>query len=329
MIDLAVVIVSWNTRDLVVQAIRSLLEDVSTSGLAVQVWLVDNASTDGTVEAVQTAFPGVKVIASRENLGFVRGNNAALRAIGFDSADGTVPPADLPRAVYLLNPDTITTSGATRTLYNALMDNPKIGLVGAHLSYEDGSFQHGAFAFPGLRQIWVEFFPTPGRLIEGRFNGRYPRALYDHGQPFPVDFVLGATMMLKREIIEKTGLFDESFFMYCEEIDWAWRIHKAGWGVSCVPAAHVVHLAGKSTGQVRALSVERLWTSRLHLYEKHQPRWKVWAARRLIAWGMQRKLRALGVMTPENQPLAEAYQRVRGLALGKTALMTTGEKQPV
>jgi len=315
MLDLAVIIVSWKVRDLVVNAIRTLLDDVQSSGLTAQVWLVDSASNDGTVEAVSAAFPDVRIIASQENLGFVRGNNAALRAIGFGGG-----AADLPNAVYLLNPDTITTPGATRALYDALMRDPQLGLVGARLSYEDGSFQHGAFAFPGLRQLWVEFFPTPGRLIEGRFNGRYPHHLYEQNNPFPVDFVLGATMMLRREVVERTGMFDEGFFMYCEEIDWAWRIHRAGFAVKCVPSAHVVHLAGKSTAQIRPQSVLYLWTSRLRLYEKHQPAWKNWLARRLIAVGIRRKRRALEPLTVETAPLAEAFDQLERLATQKERL---------
>jgi N-acetylglucosaminyl-diphospho-decaprenol L-rhamnosyltransferase len=302
MLDLSVVIVTWNVRALVLDALSSLYADLATSGLSHEVWVVDCASSDGTAAAVAEAFPQVRLIASRENLGFGRGNNTALKQIGFGDSQ------TLPKAVYLLNPDTITQPGATRALYDALFAAPKIGLVGAQLAYEDGSFQHGAFGFPGLRQLWVEFFPTPGRFIEGRFNGRYPRALYDAGQPFPVDFVLGATMMLRREVIQQTGMFDESFFMYCEEIDWAWRIHKAGWLVQSVPAARVTHLAGKSTGQARPQSIINLWTSRLHLYDKHHPRWKAWAARRLIALGMARKLRR------ETDPaLRAAYQRVQEL----------------
>ncbi len=312
MLDLAVIIVSWKVRDLVVQAIRTLLDDLKTSGLTAEVWLVDSASNDGTVEAVSAAFPDVKIIASSENLGFVRGNNAALRAIGFGSESTA-----LPKAVYLLNPDTITTPGATRALYDALLREPQVGLVGARLSYEDGSFQHGAFGFPGLRQLWVEFFPMPGRLIEGRFNGRYPRRLYAQSEPFPVDFVLGATMMLRCEAVERTGMFDEGFFMYCEEIDWAWRIHRAGFRVMSVPSAHVIHLAGKSTGQMRPQSALHLWTSRLRLYKKHQPAWKNWLARRLIAAGIRRKRRALEPLTAETAPLAEAYDQIARLAAQK------------
>ncbi len=304
MTDLAVVVVTWNVRDLVLDALASLYADLENSGLAAEVHVVDSASSDGTVAAIAAAFPQVKLHVSETNLGFGAANNVAIRAV--------MSQPDPPRAVYLLNPDTITQPGATRSLYDALLASPRAGLVGARLSYGDGSFQHSAFQFPDLRQIWVEFFPTPGRFIEGRFNGRYPRALYERGDPFPVDFVLGATMMLRREVIEATGMFDEGFFMYCEEIDWAWRIRKAGWDVLCVPSAHVVHLGGQSTGQVRPQSVINLWTSRLRLYRKHTSALNVLAARLLIALGMGLKARS----TPDASE-REAYRHVQQMALGR------------
>ncbi|MDX2140121.1 MAG: glycosyltransferase family 2 protein [Chloroflexota bacterium] len=306
MADLAVVIVTWNVRDLALQAVRSLLADVEAHGPSTQVIVVDCASSDGTAQAIAQAFPQVQVIVSHDNLGFGRGNNLGICAAGV--CDET--RADKPKAVYLLNPDTITQPGATRALYDALMRDETVGLVGARLAYGDGSFQHSAFGFPGLRQLWVEFFPTPGRLIEGSFNGRYPRRLYQQPQPFPVDCVLGATMMLRREVIEQTGMFDEQFFMYCEEIDWAWRIRKAGWQVMCAPSAHVTHLGGQSTGQVRPQSVINLWTSRLQLFRKHYPVWKFALACRMITAGMQRKLRE-PTLTPE---VASAYETIARMA---------------
>lgn len=314
MVDLAVVIVTWNVRQLALDALRSLYADLETSSLDVQVWVVDNASSDGTPDAVAKQFPQVKLIASDQNLGFAAGNNAALNAMGF----GQAAPDALPRAVYLLNCDTLTHPGATRQLYDALMASSSVGLVGARLQYADGSFQHSSFRFPGLRQLWVEFFPTPGRLIESGFNGRYPRARYTQGEPFPVDFMLGATMMLKREVIQQTGGFDEQFFMYCEEIDWAWRIHKAGWQVWCVPAALVTHLGGQSTMQVRARSVVDLWRSRLRLFRKHYPAWKFWMARQVIALGMGRKIaltqQADGLTSADREALTAAYATVREMA---------------
>jgi len=308
MSDLAVIIVTWNVRELAIGALRSLFADLDANGPDADVYVIDSASSDGTAAVIAEAFPQVKLTASAENLGFGRANNLALRQIGF----GENTNRSLPKAVYLLNPDTITHPGATRKLYDTLLADSNLGLVGARLEYEDGSFQHGAFHFPGLRQLWVEFFPTPGRLYDSEFNGRYPRALYDAGKPFSVDFTLGATMLLRSEVIEQTGMFDENFFMYCEEIDWAWRIHKAGWDVRSVPAALVTHLSGQSTAQVRPQSVVNLWTSRLRLYRKHHPAWKAAVARLMIAAGMWLKAREA-----DNDALREAYRTIQSKALGQ------------
>lgn len=309
--DLAVIIVTWNVRDLVLDALNSLYRDLADSALEAEVIVVDSASSDGTVEAVRERFPATTVIASNDNLGFGRANNVGLAHAGFG---GSRAMTDLPRAVYLLNPDTITQPGATRALYDALMAHERVGLVGAQLSFGDGSFQHGAFSFPGLRQLWAEFFPTPGRWLEGRFNGRYPRQLYAARQPFPVDFTLGATMMLRREVIEQTHGFDTDFFMYCEEIDWAWRVRNAGWDVLCVPAAHVIHLGGQSTGQVRPRSTINLWESRLRLFAKHYPSWKNHLARWMVRLGMKRKIAAARhdptLNDADRDAMIQAYQTI-------------------
>jgi GT2 family glycosyltransferase len=163
-------------------------------------------------------------------------------------------------------------------------------VVGAQLVYGDGSFQHGAFRFPGLGQLIVDLFPVPGRLYESSFNGRYPCAMYEKGEPFPVDHTLGATMMIRREAILQTGIFDEQYFMYCEEIDWSIRIRRAGWEIYSVPAAHVTHLAGQSTGQNHPHSQINLWRSRLRLYKKHDSPLKFQIARGLIRLGMRRQI---------------------------------------
>jgi N-acetylglucosaminyl-diphospho-decaprenol L-rhamnosyltransferase len=318
-LDLGIVIVTWNIKDFVLQALQSLVNDLESSNLTSHIVVVDNASHDGTPEAIRETFPQVLVIDSGGNLGFGRANNIGIRAFGF----GTDIAADmLPRAVYLLNPDTITQSGATRALYEGLFSDSDIGLAGAHLLNEDGSFQHGAFGFPGLRQLWAEFFPTPGRFLEGRFNGRYPRAWYEGTALFEVDFTLGATMMMRREVVQQTKGFDESFFMYAEEVDWGWRIHNAGWRAVCVPMAKVVHLVGQSTGQVKPRSTMNLWESRMRLFCKYYPRWKERLARLMIRIGIGHKYNALQhdsmLSTADRTAMQEAYQRV--LEMAKTGV---------
>lgn len=285
--DLAVVLVTWNVRDLVQDALRTLLADIEQSGLQTEVWVVDNASADGTAAAIGAAFPQVRLIASPDNLGFAGGNNLALRTMGFD---GHTPLEDLPRAVFLLNPDTLVQPGALRALYDALFAAPDVGLVGARLAYGDGSFQHSAFHFPGVWQTMFDLLPMPGRLYESRLNGRYPRALYEGGVPFEVDHMLGATMLLRREVIAQTGMFDPQFFMYCEEIDWSMRIRQTGWRILCVPAARITHLEGRSTSQVRPTSFLNLWRSRFQLYRKHYAPLRVGLIRTVVRIGMRRKI---------------------------------------
>jgi GT2 family glycosyltransferase len=306
--DVGAAVVSWNTRALTLAAIGTLLSDARASGLALRVVVVDNASADGSADAVRAAFPDVELIASVENLGFVRANNLALERLGFRTRGGPAAP-DAPRAVYLLHPDTETPAGATRTLFDALMARAEVGMAGPALRYGDGGFQHAAFAFPGLRQLWAEFFPIPGRWREGRFNGRYPRAAYAGCQPFAVDFVLGAAMMVRREAVERVGGLDEAFFMYCEEIDWAWRMRRAGFSALCVPAAVVVHHGGQSSGQVRPETLRRLWSSRLLLYGRHYPAWKRALARGLVRIGLRRQRgRALAAAAGADRvALAAAY----------------------
>ena len=313
------IIVSWNTRDLTLAALRTLLADLAAHGPAAQVWVVDNASSDGTAAAIRAQYPEVQVIASEENLGFAGGNNLALRTLGF-AGETPVESGALPRAVFLLNSDTLTHGGATRALYDALFSAPDIGLVGARLTYEDGAFQHSAFRFPGVIQTFIDLFPVPGRLYESAFNGRYARRLYDGEKPFAVDHMLGATMMLRREVIQQVGLFDEQFFMYCEEIDWSMRIRRAGWAILCVPTAHITHLEGQSTSQVRPASVKNLWTSRFQLYEKHYAPWRVALIRRIVRAGMRRKIReaekdgARGALPAEQRDaLIAAYRAVMAL----------------
>lgn len=263
--SLAVIIVSYNVRDLLRACLRATYDSLAASPeLQAEVMVVDNASTDASAEMVAAEFPQARLTVSSKNLGFAGGNNLALRALGF--ADGRDARPDF---VLLLNPDAEPQGEALARMVDFLKRNPHAGGVGPRLSYPDGRFQHSAFAFPGLTQLWFDFFkPRPRRLLESRWNGRYPLSLYDADEPFPVDFVLGAALMTRRETIDAVGLMDEGYFMYAEEVDWCWRMQRAGWPFYCAPAAHVIHHGGASAGQFRARSFVNLWRSRKRLYER-------------------------------------------------------------
>jgi N-acetylglucosaminyl-diphospho-decaprenol L-rhamnosyltransferase len=292
-----VVIVSFAVRDLLRACLRTTYASLAASPeLESVVWVVDNASGDGSVEMVASEFPQAKLIARPDNLGFAGGNNLALANLGFGAAPGgsgaTQVGAERPDLVLLLNPDAEPVGDGIGRMAHFLLEHPKAGGAGAQLQYPDGRFQHGAFAFPGLLQLWFDLFPPrPARLLESRLNGRYPRSLYDVGTPFPVDFGLGAALMVRREAIEAAGLLDEGYFMYAEEVDWCWRIQRAGWRFYCVPAARVIHHGGASARQFRSQSVLNLWRSRRRLYTRFYGPVRRFLAGQIVRLGMTAEAR--------------------------------------
>jgi GT2 family glycosyltransferase len=294
MIDLAIIIVNWNVKELLKNCLVSTLADIAASNLSAEIWVVDNASSDGSVEMLRRHFPQVHLIAGQKNSGFAGGNNAALKAIGFAdpqqfNSSSPQNEADLPEIVLLLNPDTEIHPGALQVLLDFFRHTPQAGLAGARLVYGDGSFQHSAFAFPGLWQLAIELLPLPGRLVESRLNGRYPRSLYEGQHPFRIGHPLGAALCARREAIQQVGLLDERYHMYVEEIDWSKRIVSAGWQAYCVPQATVTHFGGQSTGQIQTRMILNLWTSRYQFYTKHCGRLKTRLATQIVGTGMRRK----------------------------------------
>jgi GT2 family glycosyltransferase len=272
------------------------------------------------------------LLASHENLGYTAGNNVALQALGFAPRGDEARPlsdypwaaelsrsAGQPRHVWLLNPDTVVQGDAPAQLVRFLDETPVAGACGAQLSFPDGSFQHGAFRFPGLAQLGLDFFPPPGRLnqpvLDSRLNGRYSDRLVAAGEPFPVDFVLGATLMVRGETMRQVGLLDEGYFMYCEEMDWQRRARQAGWRAVCVPAARVVHVAGASSSQFRSRSFTALWQSRLRYYQRYHGPLFNRAAAGLIRAGVRAEARRARRSAP-----ADLDQRLAAFAAVEEAM---------
>lgn len=283
-LELGVVIVSYNTRDLLAECLSALASgiahDLAASSFqeVAEVWVVDNASQDGSADMVRESYPWVQLIGLETNVGFTAANNLILRR-WLDSPTGP------PRVVLLLNPDTEVSPDAIHTLQQALEESPDIGMVGPALEYPDGRFQHAAFRFPGLIQTALDLWPV-SRLLDHPINGRYDRSCYTRGRPFDVEVVLGACMMLRGEALRAAGPLDEGFFMYCEEIDWCRRLRDRGWRIVCVPQALVTHHGGASTSQFRATSFVHLWRSRRRLMRLHAPDWKRLAFDGIVAAGL-------------------------------------------
>lgn len=259
--DVSIIVVSWNTRELLAQCLASVYETVTD--LTFDVWVVDNASTDASVEMVKNAFPMVNLITNSKNEGFARANNRAMAL-----SQG--------RYVLLLNSDAIATPGAILSLVKLAEAEPRAGIVGAQLVNPDGSFQASHTPFPSL---WQEFLVLSalGRLFRGRwYPSQGPEA--DKG-PQMVDYVEGACLLARRQAVEEVGGLDEGYFMYAEEVDWCYEMKQAGWQVWYQPAAKVIHIGG---GSSQGRSVQRegdLYRSRVRLFRKQHGDW---AARLLV-----------------------------------------------
>ena len=262
---LAIVIVHYNTPDLLRDCLRSLRQGT----VPLQVVVVDNASPDRAVEGLVDEFPEVAFIFNPENRGYATANNQGLRrAIAAPAPDGA-EGGGWPPAVLLLNPDTVVQPGALETLASFMEGHPRVGAAGPRLLHADGSLQENAFAFPTLPMSFFDFFPLHGRLYSSRLNGRCPEM---HGEePFPIDHPLGACLLLRGAALAEVGLLDEGYFMYVEEVDLCYRLKQAGWEVWHVPAARVVHYGGQSTQQFSTRMLVELHRSRYRLFHKYYP----------------------------------------------------------
>lgn len=250
--DLAVVIVNWNVRDLLRRCLVSVRRGLAEASLDGRVVVVDNGSRDDSVAMLRADFPWVQVIASPNNVGFTAGNNLALRALGFGAPLSPSPAPDMPRYVLLLNPDTEIVGAALAHMLAYMDAHPDVGLLGPRLRYPDGSVQPSRRRFPTLRSAFLE----STLLQRWRPDAAALRDFYMADRPDDVtqdvDWVVGAAMLVRRAALCQVGLLDEGYFMYSEEVDWARRLKAAGWRVVYLPQAEIMHYEGRSSEQVVA-----------------------------------------------------------------------------
>jgi hypothetical protein len=258
MVELTVVVVSWNVRDLLRRCLQSVLgRQPSTFDL--EVIVVDNASSDGSADMVRDEFPQVQIVVNEKNLGFTAANNQGLAL-------------SRGRYLLLLNPDAEIVEDALPTMLCHLVDHPEVGALGPQLRYADGSLQSSRRRFPTLATALLE-----STVLQEWWRGssvlrRYYMADTPDDRTQPVDWVVGACLLVRREVYEQVGGLDEGFFMYSEELDWCRRIKEAGWQIVYLPAASVIHHEGKSSGQVVPARHIHFQSSKVRYFRKHHGR---------------------------------------------------------
>jgi len=257
-VDLTVVIVSWNVRDLLRRCLRSIEAEAGMAGddLALEIVVVDNASVDGSVEMVRAEFPHVRLITNDENRGFTVANNQGL-ALGQG------------RYLLLLNPDTEVTGDALATMVRSMDSDPEVGALGPQLRYPDGSLQSSRRRFPTFATALVESTVVQEWWGDNRALRRYYMADTPDDAVQSVDWVVGACLLVRRQAYEQVGGLDEGFFMYSEEMDWCRRIKDAGWLVVYLPTATVIHHEGRSSEQVVPARHIHFQSSKVRYFRKH------------------------------------------------------------
>jgi GT2 family glycosyltransferase len=247
---LSIIIVSWNTARLLEDCLASIFANPPTSPF--EIWVVDNASTDESPRMVRERFPQVRLVENRGNVGFARANNQAMQIC-------------TGKHTLLLNPDTLVSPGALQALVDFLDRHPEAGAVGARLLNPDGSLQVSSHPRPTLaRELW-RLFHLDALLA----YSEYPLSKWETNQPREVDLLMGACLLLKKEVLDQVGLLDEDYFIYSEEIDLCYRIQRAGWRLYWVPQAEVVHFGGQSTQQVATEMFLNLYHSKIKYFRKH------------------------------------------------------------
>lgn len=287
MLDLGIVIASYNTCDLLRTCLRSVYD--SQGDFTFQVCVVDNASSDGSADMVVTEFPQVRLIANTENVGYPSANNQGLEAFGF--AQTSPPNSSTPRFALLLNPDTELPPDALAQMLDFMSKYPDAGIAGPKLVLLDGSLDKACRrSFPTPAVSLYRFAGLSRLFPHSRRFGRYNLTYLDPDQVSEVDSVVGAFMLVRSEAIAQVGLMDEQFFMYGEDLDWAYRIKAAGWKVYYNPAVTVLHVKRAASRNSPRAQVE-FYRAMDIFYRKHyadQTSWWVHVFIVGVVWLRQR-----------------------------------------
>ncbi len=272
--DLGIVIVNYNTRDLLRACLRTVY--ASRGDFTFEVCVVDNGSTDGSGGMLEAEFPQARRILNPDNRGYPAANNQGLRLLGFPDS------ADAPRFALLLNPDTELPPDALAKMLAFMDAHPEAGVVGPKLVRQDGSLDLACRrSFPSPEVSFYRFSGLARLFPRSRRFGRYNLTYLDPDEMAEVDSVVGAFMMVRREAIAQVGLLDEGFFMYGEDLDWCYRIKAAGWKVYYNPEVTVLHIKRAASTRNPRAQVE-FWRAMEYFYRKHYAACTPWPVHALI-----------------------------------------------
>ena len=256
--DLSIIIVNWNTRELLRDCLASL--PAATAGLAVETLVVDNASADDSAAMVATDFPAVRLLESGGNLGFSRGNNLAL-------------PHATGHAVLLLNPDTVCPPASLTRLYRFLNGKENVGAVGPRLVDGNARPTISGGYFPRARFHWLGLLDPKRLFFQGSLAERIVFVPQRSETSHTVEYIMGACFMMPRAALESIGPLDEQFFMYFEETDWCWRARQQGLDVWYCAETEITHLEGQAAEQASLFSLKQFQKSyRLFIRKNYGPR---------------------------------------------------------
>jgi hypothetical protein len=297
--DLSIVIVNWNVRDLLKSCLRSIYPQRNrATGLRFETIVIDNASTDGSVQMVRETFPQVTLIANQNNPGFTGGNNQ-----GMALSRG--------RYVLLLNPDTEVLDDALTHMVAYMDAHPEMGALGPTLLNPDGSVQSSRRRFPRPATAFVESTTLQNWFPRHRLLTNYYALDLPDDAVAEVDWVTGACLLIRREALDQVGPLDDGYFMYSEELDWCRRAKDAGWKVIYYPQARVIHHGGRSSEQVKAFQIARFNRSKIRYFRKHHGRLVACALRifLLINYGYQLLLETAKWLVGHKRPLRRSRMR--------------------
>ncbi|HPD45737.1 MAG TPA: glycosyltransferase family 2 protein [Anaerohalosphaeraceae bacterium] len=276
--DVSIIIVNWNTRELLRDCIASIYANAGDTGH--EIIVVDNASSDGSVEMVKTEFPDVRLVQNTENHGFARANNEGMQLAGG-------------RYILLLNSDTRLLDNALEKVVAFADRNPDAAVVGCRVLNPDMTLQPTCFMFPSTLNMFLSFSYLYKSFEKNRWFGRERMTWWRRDDVRAVDVVTGCFMLVRRRAIQQVGMLDDRFFMYAEETDWCYRFKQAGWKVMFTPDAEIIHYGGQSSRAVRAEMLIEVRLSILKFIHKHRGRLQyaiacglviLFAAVRLPAW---------------------------------------------